>query len=254
MLDAVEAVARAAALAGGSALAERYADGDTEGEYSAHDVKAAADVASEARMLPVVRQAFPDHAVFSEEAGEFEGTEYRWVLDPLDGTNNFTAGLATFSAAVAVLRAGDPMLAVVHLPATQETYVARRGDGVRYQNEYVNAESDVPTEAGTVATIIGREVPNDQERMAVARAIDDAVEERVKRVVRSWAPTVHASLLARGRLQGLVQFHPNEEEQAVTELLAEESGAAIRRHGPLFVAAGDETTLEVLWDAASGVR
>ncbi|WP_144797790.1 inositol monophosphatase family protein [Halorubrum depositum] len=270
--DQIEAVARAAVLAGGAELRARYRDGDAEAEYGAHDVKAAADVAAESRMLPVVRGAFPNHAVFAEEAGEFPGSEsYRWIVDPLDGTNDFAAGLPTFASSVAVLRDGAPLVAAVHLPATDETYVARSGEGVRYDGDRVTAadarvgaggedgeggeggeggedgESDVA--GATVATIVGRDVPRDPALAAEADAIRGALGERVKRVVDSWAPTVHSGLLARGRIQGLVQFHPDEEEQAVTELLAVEAGAAVRREGDLYVAAADEATLGELWAA-----
>lgn len=263
LVDDIEAVALAAARAGGAELQRRFRDGDTDGEYDDHDVKAVADRAAEGRMLPVVRRAFPEHAVFAEEAGEFDGARYRWVIDPLDGTNNFTAGLPSFGTSVAVVEAdggsgdaplgggehGDPLIAVVHLPVTGETYVARRGEGVRYDGERVAAESDLALATATVALITGRRVPRDPDRSDAAEAIRDAVGARAKRVVRSWAPTVHSGLFARGRIQGLVQFFPDTEEQAVTELLAAEAGAVVRRDGPLYVAATDEETLSGIWTA-----
>jgi myo-inositol-1(or 4)-monophosphatase len=256
-LDTVESVARAAALAGGAELRERYRNGDAAGEYGETDVKAAADAAAEARMLPVVRRAFPDHPVFAEEAGRFDGTgPYRWVIDPLDGTNDFTAGLPTFAASVAVLDAEDdePALAAVRQPATEETYLARRDAGVTYEGERVTAESDVALEASTVATIVGRDVPRDPSLSGRADAIREGVAGEVKRTIDSWAPTVHSGLFARGRIQGLVQFHPDEEEQAVTELFASEAGAAVRREGPLCVAACDEERLDALWTAIDDAR
>jgi myo-inositol-1(or 4)-monophosphatase len=197
-------------------------------------------------MLPVVRRAFPDHAVFAEEAGEFDGDDYRWVIDPLDGTNNFAAGIPSFASSVAV-EDDDPLLAAVVLPATGETYVARRGEGVHYDGETVDADSDLATSAATATLVVGREVPRDDELAARYRALRDALAEDVKRVVDSWAPTVHSGLLARGRIQVLVQFHPDDEEQAVTELLAAEAGAATRREGPLYVAGSDEARLEAVW-------
>lgn len=255
--DQIQAVARAAVLAGGAELRARYRDGDAEAEYGAHDVRAAADVAAESRMLPVVRGAFPGHAVFAEEAGEFAGDEpYRWIIDPLDGTNDFAAGLPTFASSVAVLREGEPLVAAVRQPATDETYVARSGEGVRYDGDRVTAadawgaggsEGDVA--GATVGVIVGRDVPRDPALAAEADALRAALGDRVKRVLDSWAPTVHSGLLARGRLQGLVQFRPDEEERAVTELLASEAGAAVRREGELHVAATDEATLGELWSA-----
>ena len=253
--DDVAAVARAAVLAGGTELRERYHDDDSDGEYGKYDVKAAADEAAEARMLPVVQRAYPEHSIFAEEAGEFDGTEpYRWIIDPLDGTNNFAAGLPTFSSSVALTHEGEPVLAAVHQPVTDETYLACRGEGIEYEGRQVTADSDVTAPAATVATIVGRDVPRDPELAAQADEIRGALNDTVKRVLSSWAPTVHSGLVARGRIEGLVQFHPDEEEQAVTELFASEAGAEIRRDGPLYVAASDEETLATLWDAVAGVR
>ncbi|ELZ38505.1 inositol monophosphatase family protein [Halorubrum distributum] len=254
-LNEIEAVAGAVVQAGGAELRQRYRDGDNDGNYSTYDVKAAADEAAEEKMLPVVRRAFPDHAVFAEEAGTFAGSApYRWIIDPLDGTNNFAAGLPTFASSVAVLQDEEPMLAALHQPATGETYLARRGAGVRYEDQQVTAESDIDVEAATVATIVGRDVPRDSDLARQADGIQAAVDETVKRVIDSWAPTVHSGLFSRGQLQGLVQFHPDEEEQTVTELLATEAGASTRRDGPLYIAACDDETLTALWQATSDVR
>ena len=251
-LDDAERIAHAAVLAGGAELRARYRDGDVAGEYLAHDVKAAADEAAEARMLPVIRRAFPDHTVYAEEAGEFPGTDrgadYRWIVDPLDGTNDFAAGLPTFATSVGVTREEEPTLAAVYQPATDESYLARRGEGIRYEGERVDAGSDLPVEAATVATIVGRDVPRDPALAERADEIRAALDGTVKRVIDSWAPTVHSGLFARGRIQGLVQFHPDEEEQAVTELFAAEAGTSVRREGPLYVAAADDATLAALWD------
>lgn len=253
-LDEIETVARATVLAGGAELRRRYRAADVDAEYGTTDAKAAADEAAEARMLPVVRRAFPDHAVFAEEAGEFDGDRYRWIIDPLDGTNDFTAGLPTFASSVAVLYEGTPVLAAVHLPATDETYLARRGRGVRYDGRRVTADSDRRVETATVATVVGRAVPRDPDLARRADALRAGLEGEVKRVISSWAPTVHSGLFARGRLDGIVQFHPDEEERAVTDLLARESGAATRRDGPLSVAASDDETAATLWGAVEDVR
>ncbi len=254
-LEDLEAVARAAVCSGGTVLRERYRRGDDEATYTAYDAKATADEAAEKQMLPVIRQAFPEHTILAEEAGEFAGRgPYRWIVDPLDGTNNFTAGLPLFASAVSVLRDGKPVVAAVHQPATDETYLARQDGGVRYNGTTVVAESSIPVEAATVAAISGREVPQDPELSQRATAIQETVSDEVKRVCASWAPVVHSGLFARGRLQGLVQFHPDDEEQAVTELLAAEADAAIKQDGPLFVAATSEDTLDVLWETATAAR
>ena len=253
---AIERVAVAACHAAGVELRRRYEADDSAGEYSAHDVKAAADEAAEAKMLPVVRQAFPEHTVVSEEAGRFEGSApYRWILDPLDGTNNFAAGLPTFTTAATVLYENSPIVAVIYAPITDETWIATaRGDatadgGVRYNGEPVRADSDLNPTAGTVSFTVGRNVPADPELAEEAHTLRSGLEGAVKRVVPSWAPTYHAGLLARGRIEGYVAFHPDEDEQAAVELLADEAGCVTYRDGPLYVAGTDDAMLETVLGA-----
>jgi len=86
------AVAERAVRAGGTYLAGAFREGPIDADYGPDDVKAAADRAAEDRVLAVIREAYPDHAVHAEESGITGDHRYEWVVDPLDGTNNFAAG------------------------------------------------------------------------------------------------------------------------------------------------------------------
>ncbi len=251
----LEAVARAAVLSGGAELRRRFRAGDTDADFGQFDVKAAADTAAEDYMVSVIRRAFPEHEIWAEERGKLPGeSRVRWIVDPLDGTNNFAAGLPTFTTAIAVLRDEKPELAVVYHPVSDDLYVARASDGIRYGGVPVRAERAMALEATTVATIAGREVASRPELRTQYTTMVQSIDNRVKRVCDSWAPTVHASLFARGRMQGVIEFHPDIEEEAIVHLFAGEAGAVTRRDGPLFVAAPDEAMLEVLWDGVTAVR
>lgn len=251
MDDTMEHVAVRAALSAGRVLRDRFDDEMVSADRDAYDVKAEADRAAETRILETVRSAFPDHAIYAEESGTVrQDGAYRWVIDPLDGTNNFVSGMAGFGTALAVLDEDGPKLGVVYVPVTDDLYVARRGEGVRYNDEPVTADTEVPLSHATVGYVIGREVKRDEREEAAGRLFR-ALDAPTKRVVASWSPVVHWGLLARGRLEAMVAFHPNEEEHYAGTLLAEEAGAAIREDGPLYVAANAEGTATALYEAAS---
>src|SRR5215210_2976124 len=73
---------------------------------------------------------FPTHGMLAEEGGELAGNEdARWIVDPLDGTTNYAHGLRNFCVSVALERAGEVVLGVVHDPMGEETFVAQRGRG-----------------------------------------------------------------------------------------------------------------------------
>lgn len=208
--DEMEAVARAAVSAGGAELRARYRNGDTGGEYGTDDVKAAADEAAEARMLPVVRQAFPDHAVLAEEAGEFPGSDpYRWIVDPLDGTNDFAAGLPTFASSA--------------------------------------ADSDAEPAAATVTTIVGRSV---RSRPRPAGGGDPRVAPRDGEASDSELGAHRPLGAVRARADTGARAVPPGRRGAdghrAVRVGSRDGDAAGRS---LYVAAGDEATLSTLWDA-----
>jgi myo-inositol-1(or 4)-monophosphatase len=254
--DAFATVARAAATDAGAYLRERFADGALEADYGAGDVKTAADRGAEQRVLAVLREAYPGHAVSAEESGEHEGnddadSDYRWVVDALDGTNNFAAGVPTFGVAVTLLDGDGPVVTAVTVPVLEDTYLARRGGGVTYNGRLVTADGGdaVPPSHATVASVIGAPVLADDALSDQHREQVRSVRGVCKRVVETWAPVVYWGLLARGRVDGYVTFHPDEREQVAGELLAGEAGCHRRMDGPLTVFARDERTLAALWDA-----
>ncbi|HWP35251.1 MAG TPA: inositol monophosphatase family protein [Thermodesulfobacteriota bacterium] len=90
----------------------------------------AADRAAEAAILAVIREAFPDHDVLSEESGASgAGGTSRWIVDPLDGTRGFSRGGPFWGPLVALEHAGEIVVGAAALPALGETYWAARGLG-----------------------------------------------------------------------------------------------------------------------------
>ncbi|WP_226022164.1 inositol monophosphatase family protein [Halomicrobium salinisoli] len=255
MTDDLAAVAGDAVQAGGALLRDRF-DAALEADYGVDDVKTAADRDAEGRVLDAIREAYPDHPISAEESGEHAGDgTYRWVVDALDGTNNFASGIPTFGvAATAVEReAGDPVATAVHVPVLDDLYVAARGGGVARNGDPVRAtDGDTPpVERATVGITVGLDAVRDEALSARYDALFDAVDAEVKRAIEAWAPVVYWALLARGRLDGFVAFHPDEREQVAGDLLAREAGAAERRDGPLVVVAADEASADALFTVAS---
>jgi len=88
---------------------------EAEAKGTALDLVTETDKASEAACLEVIRGAFPDHAVLGEEGGVIGDTssEFLWVVDPLDGTTNFSRRYPSFAVSVAVLKNGSPVAATI---------------------------------------------------------------------------------------------------------------------------------------------
>jgi myo-inositol-1(or 4)-monophosphatase len=252
--DHAESVAVDACLRGGRYLREAFQDGDTDADHMETDVKSSADVEAEERMLDVLKRVFPNHTIYAEESGVHTGEDgYRWIVDPLDGTNNFEAGLPSFGSAVTLLVDETPERGVAYLPIADELYVCRRGEGLRYDGDVVDgAEAPVPDPGSeTVMSVIGHDVVLDPDTRAVSERINRGIEAACKRRLESWSPTVHWGLLARGRIDGAVSYRPDVEEQQLGELFVEEVGHETASGEEWFVAARTAELRERLVEVAT---
>jgi len=99
-------------------------------EYSQYDTKLQADRDAEDAALDCIRRAYPEHAILSEEAGH-SGTRaiWSWVVDPLDGTLNFSRAIPHYCASVALRREREPVLGVIYDPVRDELFAAVAGRG-----------------------------------------------------------------------------------------------------------------------------
>jgi len=90
-----------------------------------------ADIQAERAILKIVRAEFPDDGILAEESGakNVVGNEYTWVVDPLDGTNNFAHGIPQFSISIACCRNGSPELGLIVDPVRNDWYVTVLGQG-----------------------------------------------------------------------------------------------------------------------------
>jgi myo-inositol-1(or 4)-monophosphatase len=88
------------------------------------------DKASEALIVAAIRERYPDHAILAEEGAAASGAgEYRWVIDPLDGTLNYFHGLPFYCVSIGLMREGDLFMGVVYDPVRNELFTATAGGG-----------------------------------------------------------------------------------------------------------------------------
>ena len=89
-----------------------------------------ADLASDKAIKNLIIGRFPDHNIISEETGLInKGSEFTWIIDPLDGTSNFAAGIPWFGVLITLLKGNIPELAGAYLPSSDDMYIAERGKG-----------------------------------------------------------------------------------------------------------------------------
>jgi myo-inositol-1(or 4)-monophosphatase len=137
-LEAAAEIAREA----GSLLAnyfERRVTFELKGEF---DLVTEADRASEKLVVEKLRVYFPSHTIVAEEGSGHPGSsEYRWYVDPLDGTTNFAHSFPMFNVTLALERAGHVIAGVIYDPIRHEMFTAERGAGAYLNHRRIHVSS-----------------------------------------------------------------------------------------------------------------
>ncbi len=96
----------------------------------AYDVVTKADLLAEKIIISAILRKYPTHSILSEEEGEINaGSDYRWIIDPIDGTMNFASSVPLFGVMVCLVYKNTVTLSAIYLPITDELFFAEAGKG-----------------------------------------------------------------------------------------------------------------------------
>lgn len=193
----------------------------------AGDVVTHVDHEAERRIIAGIAAAYPDHAVLGEESGEHGSSdaEFRWLVDPLDGTNNYVLGLGCYGVCITACRGAEPVVAVVHDSPGRHSYAAVAGSGATRDGQPITMAAPGPLSRETVSWLQGYAVPRDDpyRRRTFAR-----LESSCKRVLRTWSPSIDWGLLATGRVAAMIAYRNEPWDLVGGALIAREAGAEMR--------------------------
>jgi myo-inositol-1(or 4)-monophosphatase len=217
-------IAKQAAREAGAYLKERFSQQLIPDLESHNDVKLPEDKESERRIIAVLHRHFPTHTIFSEEVGTVQRDgEYLWIIDPLDGTNNYFIGYPYFSVSIALQHAGEILLGVVYNPISDQLFWAEKGKGAYLNGRKlsVNKRTELGKAVGTY--IRGRDSVTKVQELEITRPF--ALQS--KRLMRTIAPALDWCLLAHGWIDYIVLQRSGIMDVAAGILIAQEAGATI---------------------------
>jgi myo-inositol-1(or 4)-monophosphatase len=193
-----------AAKAGGKVVKKYFGKTlEIEGKSMPCDFRTKADLESEEVVLKILQKKFPTYNIISEEAGEInKNSEYTFVIDPLDGTNNFVLGIPYFSVGIGLIKGGEILFGAVYNPILNNMYFAEKGKGAYLNNKriYKNDESDIKN--STVCSVMSYDDTNEYEN----KIIFGLQKLDVKRILKNWSCLLDFCLLATGKLEAVI-FH-----------------------------------------------
>ena len=144
-----------AARVGAAELLSRFRDRSLVSEAKAeNDFVSAADRESEAAIVAFLERHLPDHQILSEEAGHLGpgSAEYQWIVDPLDGTNNFLQGLPIWGISVACRRGDELLAGAIYDPLGDNLFEASKGNGARWNEDSMRVSNQSALAGSFLAT------------------------------------------------------------------------------------------------------
>jgi len=153
--DPLEVAAEAARKAGEILKAHFHEESRVQYKGRANIVTDA-DLQSEKRLKSILQAEYPDHSILSEESQAVAGSSgYKWILDPLDGTNNYSFGIPFFSIVIALTRGKEVLLGIVYDPLRDEMFSAQKGKGAALNNSPIHVTTKVTVKDSLIGLDLG---------------------------------------------------------------------------------------------------
>lgn len=213
-----------------------------------YDVVTRADEESEEYIAKAITACYPDHAILGEEGGSRGNAsgDYRWVVDPLDGTTNYSQGLPLFTVSIALQYKGETIAGVVYAPYLKELFTATKGGGAYLETVLRTPERLRVGQKQTLSTSViatgfpyDKDVNPDNNSDNVARIIP-----HVRDVRRLGSAAYDICCVAAGLLDGYWELALHEWDVCAADLILREAGGVIsdlREDRGISMIAGNKT-------------
>jgi len=220
LLSTMQSMAREA----GSLLMDHFHRHVTIEYKGSADLVTVADRESEALILDRIRRHFPTHDVMGEEGTRIEtGSDYRWYVDPLDGTTNFAHGYPVFCVSLAVEFQGQRIAAAVYDPTRDEMFTAEKGSGAQLNGQRIHVSSTPKL----VESLIATGFPSHKRHQNPNIYFYHHLTLHSHGVRRAGSAALDLCNVAAGRFDAFWEFNLNPWDTAAGVLLVEEAGGRV---------------------------
>lgn len=194
-------------------------------EVSRHDVKLQMDVDCEELIRAMLWRAFPNHAILGEEGGgEIAPHVPTWIVDPLDGTVNYSRRVPHFCVSIALQLEGRVIVGVIYDPITDELFATEEGGGAFLNGTRIRV-SDIDDLS---AAIIGIGCGKSEATMPGVEQAMNKLIYRARKVRIMGAAALDMAYVAMGRYDGFLEAGLRSWDIAAGELLIREAGGRVR--------------------------
>ncbi|MFH1305848.1 MAG: inositol monophosphatase family protein [Candidatus Omnitrophota bacterium] len=186
------------------------------------------DKASEKMIIAKVRKNFPSHSILAEEGGSYSSEGgFKWIIDPLDGTTNYTHAFPIFCVSIAVTLKDSVRIGVVYDPSRDELFTAEEGGGAFLNGKRIKVSETVRTADSLVATGFAYGSEGKNANIGYFKKIMN----RVQAIRRAGSAAIDLCYVACGRFDGFWELDLAPWDMAAGQLIVKEAGGTVTMLG-----------------------
>ncbi|MCA9838963.1 MAG: inositol monophosphatase [Trueperaceae bacterium] len=187
------------------------------------DLVTKVDKLCESRIREIIASHYPDHVVLGEEQGQEGEADYRWIVDPLDGTLNYAHGFPYYCVSIALEHRSEIILGVVFDSTRNELYTAVKGEGAFCNGAPLKVSSETTFSKAMLATGFSYDAVELQKNLELFAK----VHPQVRAIRRPGAAALDMAYIARGHLDAFWELTLNPWDVAAGWLLVQEAGGTV---------------------------
>lgn len=193
-------------------------------ESHAHDVKLELDIQSQKLIESILLKAHPDHALFGEEGiiGNQE-SQYRWIVDPIDGTVNFSYGIPHFAISIGLECDGQIIAGVIYDPILDEMFTAEKDKGAFLNGKKIHVSNR--DKLGDSILVVGMSKYNDSIKTGLE--LIGYYSLNAKKLRNMGSAALAMAWISCGRLDGYIERNIGLWDVAAGKILIEEAGGSV---------------------------
>ncbi len=216
---------KAMALAAGRFLRNRRRKHNRISYKGRINLVTAADLASEKLIFKAIKKKYPDHSILTEEKLSAEReSDFRWIIDPLDGTTNYAHDFPFWSVSIALEYREKIIIGVVYEPMRDEMFYASSGNGARLNDKKIIVSQEKMLERSLLATGFPYDIGSSEENNL---KYFERFARKARGVRRAGSAALDLCYLACGRFDGFWELKLSPWDTAATRLIVEEAGGIV---------------------------
>lgn len=219
-------VAINAARLGGESIMRGINNPEITKRKGPFDVQVSADLNSEKVITGTIHTTYPAHQLITEENLPLSiKSNYKnlWIIDPLDGSNNYAIGIPYFGVAISYFQHGKIRLAVIYDPVLENLYYVETGQGAKLNGELISVSDNIDISVSSISLVINYS----REARHSTFSMRNILERQYKRILQMWAPAMDLARLSAGKIDGMICIQGYFIDTCAGILMLQEAGGIV---------------------------